>query len=73
MLEALSFLGMVLSIGGSLFVSDESKLTRMVGFYIWIVSNVLWFVISIYLDNTWMMLMYVFFLLTSIRGVHSNK
>lgn len=73
MLETLSFLGMVLSIGGSLFVSDESKLTRMVGFYIWIISNVLWFVISIYLDNTWMMLMYVFFLLTSIRGVHSNK
>jgi len=73
MIEELSFLGMVLSIGGAVFTSGEKNQERKTGFVLWVVSNFLWVIIALSMQNIWMMLMYIFFFATSVRGIYSNK
>ena len=62
-----------LSMLGSILVSSSLRKRRMTGFLIWLISNTLFIIWAIYISAWAVILMYLFFSGTSIKGFVSNK
>lgn len=69
----LEYAAVALSMAGALLVSSPKRRRRRAGFLVWIASNALFVAWAACIDARAVIIMYLFYSVTSLRGVISNK
>ena len=71
-LDLLQWPAMAVTILAAWLVASSSKRKRTVGFWVFLLSNVLWSVWGWYQDAYALVLLQVFLAVTNVRGVYKN-
>ena len=74
MFNFVSFLepiGMFCGMLGAIFISFVDLKRRMIGYVVWIVSNVAWVTYAIIISDVWLCLQFVFYFGTTSFGIYN--
>jgi hypothetical protein len=62
--QIFSFIALIFSLWGNWLINKQNKQ----GYTIWIISNVVWIVVDVYLHNWFQLIMYLFYIVLNIQG-----
>jgi hypothetical protein len=71
-MEYLSIIALILSILGAIYTSSKVKSKRLMGFILWLGSNLSWLYLSLNRLDFIQSILWLFYLLTCVRGIKSN-
>lgn len=70
--DPLSFVATVLSVVGAHYVASYAEHERFRGYLVWVVSNIIWVVVGIATMQPYLMILFGYYFLTSLRGLRNN-
>lgn len=65
----ISWIALLFSIAGYIFINYKN----IFGYYIWIISNILWIIYNIYINELSQIILFNIYTLLSIHGVYKWK
>lgn len=68
--DVIQFLAVVFSIAGAIFIARHE--VRFLGFFIWIISNILWIAAGIVLNNPYIIGLFIAYFISNIAGVYDE-
>jgi len=74
MIDVAAFLepvGMLCGMFGAIFISFVDLKRRMIGYVVWVISNVAWITYAIIINDIWIGLQFAFYLGTTGFGIYN--
>ena len=68
-MDALQMPAVILGMAGAVLVAQADAISRLVGFAMWTVANVLWVVWGVKTKNRYIVLLFAFYAATAIWGL----
>jgi uncharacterized membrane protein YhhN len=72
-IQQLKPLALLLSMLGSILICSSYKHKRKIGFCCWLISNLIWLNNAFILNDFYQIILWVFYLITSIVGIIKNS